>query len=120
MMGGILASVGAVLTIVLNILLIPSLGFVGSAWATLGAYFGMTMLSYFVGQKYYPVPYSIHKLWLNFLLLFGIVLWLYFIQPQQLWIFVSAILYFVFFWIVERPDKNPRLSKLFNKKTLQK
>jgi len=120
MMGGVLASAGAVLTIVLNLLLIPTLGFVGSAWATLGAYFGMTLISYIVGQKYYPVPYSVLKLGLNFLLLFGIVIWLYFVQPQQYWIVISAIVYFVFFWIVERPDKNPRLKRLFGKKTLQK
>ncbi len=57
--GAYLAIFGAVITIVLNVVLIPIYGYVGSAWATLICYFAMTILSFYWGQKYYKVPYEI-------------------------------------------------------------
>jgi O-antigen/teichoic acid export membrane protein len=54
--------IGAILTIVLNLWLIPKIGFIGSAWATLVAYGTMMVLSYFVGKKHYPVNYNLKKI----------------------------------------------------------
>lgn len=115
MMGGIIASLGAGLTIVLNVVLIPKLGFVGSAWATLGAYFGMTVISFIVGEKYYPVPYSYGKLILNFALLAIICIWFYLATPHGYQIILAALVYCIFFWLVERPDKNPNFVRIFKK-----
>jgi O-antigen/teichoic acid export membrane protein len=50
---------GAAITLVFNFLLIPVMGFYGAAWATLICYASMMLLSYFIGRKYYPVPYDI-------------------------------------------------------------
>ncbi|RDC64648.1 oligosaccharide flippase family protein [Adhaeribacter pallidiroseus] len=50
---------GAAITIILNIALIPVLGYIGCAWATLVCYFSMAVTCYYFGQKYYPVPYPI-------------------------------------------------------------
>ncbi len=63
-----LTVLGAGITVVLNILLIPNLGYLGSAWATLACYFGMTVVSYFWGQKHYPIPYPVGRV----LLLIGV------------------------------------------------
>ena len=52
---------GAIVTIVLNILWIPTMGYMGSAWATLVCYGLMALVSYLLGQKYYPVPYEALK-----------------------------------------------------------
>lgn len=51
--------IGAILTVVLNILWIPVFGYLGSAYATLICYFVMTVVSYLSGQKYFTVPYSL-------------------------------------------------------------
>ncbi|MFN5704669.1 MAG: lipopolysaccharide biosynthesis protein [bacterium] len=51
--------IGAILTVVLNILWIPIFGYIGSAYATLICYFVMTVVSYLSGQKYFTVPYSL-------------------------------------------------------------
>ena len=53
--------IGAIITIVLNLVMIPKIGFMASAWATLTAYGVMMLLSYFIGKKHYPVPYNIKK-----------------------------------------------------------
>ena len=59
--GTIISLSGAVLTIILNIVLIPVAGYVGSAFVTLICYSFMSMFSYLVGQKYYPVDYTFLK-----------------------------------------------------------
>lgn len=53
---------GAGLTIGLNFLLIPFFGYVGSAWATLGCYLSMSIISYIIGQKNYHIPYEPFKI----------------------------------------------------------
>ena len=53
---------GACVTIVFNVLMIPKLGFIASAWATLITYTFMMCISYYVGKKKYPVPYNIGKI----------------------------------------------------------
>jgi O-antigen/teichoic acid export membrane protein len=60
--GTVITLWGAALTLVLNALFIPRYGMWASAWATFACYATMMVLSYFLGQKYYPVPYGIRKL----------------------------------------------------------
>ncbi|BDC97962.1 oligosaccharide flippase family protein [Persicobacter psychrovividus] len=52
---------GAIMTIVLNYFLIPVIGYMGSAWATFAVYGGMTVVSYILGKKHYPVPYQVGR-----------------------------------------------------------
>ncbi|MDG2195081.1 MAG: polysaccharide biosynthesis C-terminal domain-containing protein [Polaribacter sp.] len=52
---------GAAITISFNLLMIPKIGFIASAWATLLTYSFMMLISYFIGKKHYPVPYQIKK-----------------------------------------------------------
>ena len=56
--GAWLSVIGATITLIFNFLLIPALGYMGAAWATLICYASMMMISYFIGQKHYPVPYK--------------------------------------------------------------
>ncbi len=57
--GMYLSIVGAVITIVFNVVMIERIGFMASAWATLLAYGAMMVLSYYFGQKHYKVPYNL-------------------------------------------------------------
>lgn len=52
---------GAAVTILLNYLLIPVAGYLGSSFATLGCYMLMAVLCYSFGQAYYPIPYRIGR-----------------------------------------------------------
>ena len=62
MTGAIITLAGAVITIVLNILLIPRLHYLGAAIATFCCYLFMMIVSYLLGQRHYPVPYARKKL----------------------------------------------------------
>lgn len=61
-----LTIVGAAVTLILNFAWIPSDGYfggyMGSAWATFICYGLMMVLSYFIGQKYFPVPYQVGRI----------------------------------------------------------
>ena len=56
-----ISGIGAILTIILNILFIPAYGYMASAWISLTAYATMMVLSYIWGQKNYPIPYNVKK-----------------------------------------------------------
>jgi len=53
---------GALVTIVGNLLLIPVLGFLGSAIVSVLCYFSMAIACYIIGKKHYPIPYNFRKL----------------------------------------------------------
>jgi O-antigen/teichoic acid export membrane protein len=60
--GAVISIVGALATIIANIILIPIFGYTGAAWATLICYFVMLTLSYLSGKYLFPVPYSISRI----------------------------------------------------------
>jgi O-antigen/teichoic acid export membrane protein len=60
--GMYLSVAGAAITILGNWLLIPHYGYVGSAYTTLACYLSMMLLSYWLGQRYYPVPYRLNRI----------------------------------------------------------
>jgi O-antigen/teichoic acid export membrane protein len=53
---------GAAITVLINFLFIPSIGYMACAIATLCCYAFMMMASYRLGQKHYPIPYAWKKL----------------------------------------------------------
>jgi O-antigen/teichoic acid export membrane protein len=59
-----------VVAVSLNFLLIPFYGYMGSAAALLTSYIVVLTISYFLGQKYYPVPYNLKRIGLYFIVAF--------------------------------------------------
>lgn len=51
--------IGMVITVILNIILIPILGYVGCAITFAISSFIMMVLCYYYGQKHYPIPYEL-------------------------------------------------------------
>lgn len=70
--GAFFSVIGAVITVVFLFLLIPVMGYMGAAWATLICYASMMLISYFTGQRVYPIPYHVGKLLLYFCVALGI------------------------------------------------
>jgi O-antigen/teichoic acid export membrane protein len=61
MLGAWVSIGGAIVTITLNLLWIPTMGYMGSAWATLICYALMALVSFILGQRFYPIPYESMK-----------------------------------------------------------
>lgn len=70
--GAYIALIGAGITIILNIILIPKIGYMGSAWATFFCYFSMMVISFAWGRKTYKVSYDIKNFLFYFLLALAI------------------------------------------------
>ncbi len=99
----ILSIIGAVITIIFNIVMIPKIGYIASAWATLAAYGSMSLLSYYLGRKYYKVPYEMFKIifYVGSSALTGFVIFKYFYHNYPVKI-VILILYILMILILEK------------------
>ena len=62
LMGAWITIGGAIITVVLNYLLIPHWGYTACAVTTIICYGSMMISSYYFGQKYFPVPYDIKRI----------------------------------------------------------
>lgn len=74
--GAYMALIGAAITLVMNIVLIPIMGYMGSAIAVFTCFLVMMIVSYVLGQKFYPVPYDLKRIFSYF----GIAMVMYFIS----------------------------------------
>ena len=95
--GAYISIVGAILTLVLNYLLIPKYSYMGSAIGTIVAYGSMMVISYVLGNKYYPVPYDMKKIsgYLGLSILFSILSFYFF--RENYFIGIPLILIFTYF-----------------------
>ncbi len=57
--GAYFSIVGCAVIMLMNIMLVPKYGYVASAWASVAGYGVITILSYWLGQKKYPIKYDI-------------------------------------------------------------
>jgi len=60
--GAVIAIIGAIVTISVNVIFIPEFSYMACAWATLAAYGTMMVVSYLLGQKYFPVKYNLRAM----------------------------------------------------------
>ncbi|WP_020531323.1 lipopolysaccharide biosynthesis protein [Flexithrix dorotheae] len=64
--------IGALITIIFNYVLIPIIGYTGSAVSTLCCYFSMTLFCYFFGKKHFFVSYHLRSAF-AYISVFGII-----------------------------------------------
>ena len=57
--GAYFSGIGAVVLIVVDVLFIPRFSYMACAWAGFAAYATSMLLSYFIGQHYYPIRYPL-------------------------------------------------------------
>lgn len=113
--GAAISIFGALITIGLNVWLIPIIGYMGSAWATLASYTAMMIVSFGLSKVYYPIPYDLKRIALYLLLAGGIYLASIYILPETDWLrYSGAVLLLAFFgavvWFSES-RKKPLLSQ---------
>ena len=114
--GAFISLIGVTITITINFIFIPKFGYLASSYATLACYGSMMIISYFLGQYYYPVKYNTRKFLVYILCGGGIYfLSLDFVGSESFslsdYIYQSFLLvsYLVLVYFVERTNK-----KVFN------
>lgn len=108
--GTVISWFGAGLTMILHFLFLKKYGFMVSAWVTLIAYFSMMVLSYFLGQKYYPIPYRVKKIsfFLVLLMIFSFIS--VYVFKYNFWL--SNSLFVIYSGILLYSEKQFILSKV--------
>jgi O-antigen/teichoic acid export membrane protein len=107
--GARFAIIGAVITILLNILFIPVFGYMACGYAFFIASLVMTVTSYIVGQKYFPVKYDLKRIGAYFLLATSLYLIEINIEIQDKTVQMAVntvllLIFFLFIWIKEKAD----------------
>jgi O-antigen/teichoic acid export membrane protein len=72
--GTIISIIGASVTLLCLFILVPRIGYLGAAIAHLGCYTMMMLVSYFWGQKVFPVPYQVGRIVIYTVLAIGLFL----------------------------------------------
>jgi len=112
--GAYISVIGALITLVINILFIKSFSYKASAVATLSAYAVMMLLSYYYGRKYYPIPYNLKKmtLYLSVSVLFSFISFYKFRENYTIGI-ILLVVFLSIVYLLERVE----IKQLLNKQT---
>ncbi|MBP6980333.1 MAG: polysaccharide biosynthesis protein [Bacteroides sp.] len=114
--GAYFSLIGCVIIVLLNIIFVPIYGYIACAWAGLAGYFTVTLLSYFVGQKKYPINYDLKGIGLYVLLAAVLYVASVFIVPENVvfrLLFRTGLL-FVFIAFIVKKDLPLKQIPLLN------
>ena len=117
--GAYMSLFGLVITLTILIVFIPHYGYMACAWASFFANLAMMTLSYFLGQKHYPIPYNL-KTALNFVLLtilLGAVMYLNFSFTSNVIIRVAfnTIIVLIYLFVIIKKELPLRELPLIGK-----
>ena len=100
-----ISGIGAIITIILNVIFIPKYSYMASAWTSLIAYTVMMVLSYVWGQKNYPIPYNLTKN-VTYITISIVIVFLSFTVFKRNLIIGNALLllFMLYAFVMERKD----------------
>ncbi|MFA6830981.1 MAG: polysaccharide biosynthesis C-terminal domain-containing protein [Bacteroidaceae bacterium] len=104
--GAYFSLAGCIVIIAGNFLLVPTYGYMGSAWSSVAGYTVITLLSYFVGQHYYPINYPLRSIAIYISMTVVIFTCYQFIAINNLLlsVFVKSLLLVPFIWYLLKVD----------------
>ena len=81
--GAYITLIGAFITVLINVLLIPVFGYMASAWAHVASYGAMIVVSFVFAEKHYRINYNMEKLLPYFVIAISMVIFsIYFKYPN--------------------------------------
>lgn len=117
--GAYISLTGAVFSLSLNFLLIPVWGYMGSAIAVFSSYLVMVIFSYFLGRKYYPIPYDIIRIGTYFSI--GAILYVMSLfsasLPSLLKFSINTLLLIIFIFSIYKLEEK-QISSLYRRKSI--
>ncbi len=105
--GAWITIIGAAVTVTVNLVFVPLYGYIAAAWAHVACYLSMVLVSYFVGQKVYPVRYEVGKILLYIVLAVGLLIISRLLAGENkiVNIVVDTVLLMIFFAAAEIKDQ---------------
>jgi O-antigen/teichoic acid export membrane protein len=113
--GAYISIFGAAITLGLNVLLIPKYSYYGSAIATIVAYASMMIISYKMGQKSYPIPYDMNKIFSYLILTIVFSAISFYIPYVRETYFIKIILLSAFLYFIYHNEKET-LTRIIKRK----
>ena len=120
--GAWFSGIGCAVLITINIVFVPRFGYMACAWAGFAGYATAMLLSYLVGQKYYPIRYNLKEIGIYVLMaavLFGMMTLCRDFLPVILALVANTLLLLLFVaYIVKRDfplSSLPVIGKKFRK-----
>lgn len=86
---------GSIITLVLSALLLPTIGMIGSAWASLACFTFMLVSCYLLGQKYFPIKYPVTKILKYFFLTSLLLLFSWWLRSINFGLLLQTIIHTV-------------------------
>lgn len=108
--GAYISVFGAIITLVINIFFISKYSYKASALATLLAYASMSIVSYSLSTKHYPIPYNLRKT-LMYIMVSSIFSLIYFYVFRGNYIVGLAFIFFIIGMIWHTEKDSLRLLK---------
>ena len=107
--GAYFSLIGLAITLVLQIIGVPRIGYWASCGSSLVCYFCIMLLSYFIGQKKAPIPYDLKRIGGYTALTIGLLavyyaLRLYYIHNTWLLMAVGTLLIGIYLFVLTRKD----------------
>ena len=107
--GAYFSLIGLAITLVLQIVFVPIIGYWASCGSSLICYFVIMLLSFFIGQKKAPIPYDLRRIGQYTVLTIGLLavyyaLRLYYIHNMWLLMAISTVLIIVYLFVLTRKD----------------
>ena len=115
--GAYFSLIGCSVILALNVWLVPTYGYVASAWASVAGYGVITLLSYVIGQRKYPVSYPLGAMGMYLILaalLFGVAYGVH-IENMLLRLVFRSLLLLVFVGYIIRKDLPLKSIPLLNR-----
>ena len=111
--GAWFSGIGCAVLILVNIIFVPKFGYIACAWGGFAGYGTAMVLSYFVGQKYYPIRYPMRDIAI-YVLLTAILFTAMLLPISNMWLAFAfrTLLLILFFGVIYRKEN---LGKLFAK-----
>jgi O-antigen/teichoic acid export membrane protein len=107
--------IGTIITVLINVFLIPVYGYMASAWAHLASYGSMIIMSFIFAEKRYKVNYNMDKLLPYFLIAIVLVIFANYVNyPNLIVEFIINTLFIVLF-VMYAQHKDKILTVFFTK-----
>lgn len=107
--------IGASITVLINVLLIPVYGYMASAWAHVASYGAMIILSFIFAEKRYKVHYNMKKLIPYFIMAIAMVVFGKFFKYPNLMAELAINTVFIIIFISYAQFKDKILTVFFKK-----
>jgi O-antigen/teichoic acid export membrane protein len=110
-----ITAIGAAITILINLLLVPVFGYMASAWAHIASYLSMLIMSFVFAKKHYKIDYKIKEIVPYFVLAVLMVIFAQAVHYRNIVIEIAVNTVFIIFFVAFAQMRDKLVTTLFTR-----